>query len=166
MARALIVGCGCRGRELGRALAERGWLVRGTSRTEAGAAEVAAAGIEPAIADPDRIATLLEAIDGVAVVFWLLGSARGSEEAVAALHGPRLERLLAEIVDTPVRGLVYEVTGELGSAPLLAALDALRGAGERWRIPFEVVDADPARIESWREGMLAAAGQLIGQGAE
>lgn len=166
MARALIIGCGCRGRELGRALADEGWIVRGTSRTEAGAAEIAAAGIEPAIADPDRIATVLEAIDGVTVIFWLLGSARGGEEEeVAALHGPRLERLLEEIVDTPVRGLVYEVTGALASEHLVAALEALRGAGARWRIPFEVVDADPARIETWREGMLAAARELTAQPA-
>ena len=35
MARALIVGCGCRGRELGSALAAAGWQVRGTTRDPA-----------------------------------------------------------------------------------------------------------------------------------
>ena len=32
VARALIVGCGCRGRMLGQRLVEDGWAVRGTSR--------------------------------------------------------------------------------------------------------------------------------------
>ena len=51
MARALIVGCGCRGRELGAALAQRGWLVRGTSREPASLAAIEAAGIEAVVAD-------------------------------------------------------------------------------------------------------------------
>jgi uncharacterized protein YbjT (DUF2867 family) len=162
MARALIVGCGCRGRELGSALIEQGWVVRGTTRDEAGLAAIEAAGIEPALADPDRIGTVLDAIEGVALIFWLLGSATGRPDAVAALHGPRLERLLEEIVDTPVRAVVYEVTGGLESEVLVGALEALRGAGERWRIPFEVVDADPADIAMWLEGMLGAAAELTG----
>lgn len=162
MARALIVGCGCRGRKLGTALIERGWVVRGTTRDEAGSAAIEAAGIEAAVADPDRIGEIIETIEGVTLIYWLLGSASGGSEAVAALHGPRLERLLEEIVDTPVRGLVYEVTGALDSEILVGALEALRGAGERWRIPFEVVDADPGNPEQWLEGMLAAADDLTG----
>jgi uncharacterized protein YbjT (DUF2867 family) len=162
MARALIVGCGCRGRELGSALIERGWVVRGTTRTDAGLTAIEAAGIEPVVADPDRIADVLDAIEGVSLLYWLLGSATGEADAVAALHGPRLERLLEEIVDTPVRGLVYEVTGDLDSEVLVGALEALRSAGETWRIPFEVVDADPADVAMWLEGMLGAAAELIG----
>jgi hypothetical protein len=49
---------------------------------------------------------VLDAIEGVALVYWLLGSAQGDPDAVAALHGPRLQRLLEEIVDTPVRAVV------------------------------------------------------------
>jgi uncharacterized protein YbjT (DUF2867 family) len=162
MARALIVGCGCRGRELGTALIERGWLVRGTTRADAGVDAIEAAGIEAVVADPDRIADVLDAIEGVSLIYWLLGSATGEPDSVAALHGPRLERLLEEIVDTPVRALVYEVTGDLDSEVLVGALEALRSAGERWRIPFEVVDADPADIGMWLEGMLGAAAELIG----
>lgn len=162
MARALIVGCGCRGRELGAALIERGWVVRGTTRDPNAAGAIEAAGIEAAIADPDRIGEVLDAIEGVAIVYWLLGSATGTPDAVAALHGPRLERLLEEIVDTPVRGVVYEATGDLEPDVLVGAFEALRGAGERWRIPFEVVDADPREPGQWLEGMLAAAGDLTG----
>lgn len=161
MARALIVGCGCHGRELGAALQRAGWVVRGTGRTEASTDAITAAGIEPARADPARIATIVEAIDGVAVIFWLLGSAGGDADALGALHGPRLERLLAEIVDTPVRGLVYEVTPELDPGHATVAFEALRRAGETWRIPFEVVDANRGRPE-WLAGMLAASRELAG----
>ena len=156
MARALIVGCGCRGRLLGAALRESGWLVRGTSRTEAGAAEIEAAEIEPVIADPDRIATVLDAIEGVALIYWLFGTV-----AEPDLHGPRLERLLEEIVDTPVRALVYELNAELEPAAAAGAFEALRSANERWRIPFEVVAAEYGSAE-WLEGMTAAARELVG----
>lgn len=161
MARALIVGCGCRGRELGRALIADGWVVRGTTRDEAGLPAIAGDGIDAVIADPDRIADVLDAVEGVALIFWLLGSAAGDPEAVAALHGARLERLLEEIVDTPVRGFVYEATGDLEPEVLVGAFEALRNAGERWRIPFEVVDADLAEPGQWLEGMRAAAAALI-----
>jgi uncharacterized protein YbjT (DUF2867 family) len=162
VARALIVGCGCRGRELGRALIERGWVARGSTRSDAGAAAIEADGIEAVVADPDRIGTVLDQIEGVTLIYWLLGSAQGDDDAVAALHGPRLERLLEEIVDTPVRGFVYEVTGDLESDVLVGALRVLQSAGETWRIPFEVVDADRGEPGQWLQGMLAAAAELTG----
>ena len=156
MARALIVGCGCSGRELGAALQDAGWAVRGTSRTEAGAALIEEAGIEAAIADPDRIGTVLDAIEGVSLIFWLFGTVAAPE-----LHGPRLERMLEEIVDTPVRAFVYELNAELEPADAQAAFEALRSAGERWRIPFEVVAAERG-TDPWVEGMVAAARELVG----
>jgi uncharacterized protein YbjT (DUF2867 family) len=160
LARALIVGCGCRGRGLGRALLDAGWQVRGTSRDPASVAEIEAAGIEPLLADPDRVGTVLEGLHGVTLIYWLLGAAAGPTEAVAALHGSRLERLLEEIVDTPVRGFVYEATGDLPSDELVGALSILAEAGGRWRIPFEVVDADPSDHRLWLTGMTAAAAAL------
>jgi uncharacterized protein YbjT (DUF2867 family) len=162
VARALIVGCGCRGRELGRALLEAGWQVRGTTRDPANVDAIEAAGIEPLVADPDRIGEVLEGIDGVSLIYWLLGSAVGDRDAVEALHGPRLARLLEEIVDTPVRGFVYEATGGIDPDRLAEAMAILRDAGERWRIPFEVIDVAEADHEMWREAMLAAARELVG----
>jgi uncharacterized protein YbjT (DUF2867 family) len=164
VARALIVGCGCRGRGLGARLLDAGWQVRGTTRDPARAEAIEAAGIEAAIADPDRIATVLERIEGVTLIYWLLGAAAGRPEDVAALHTERLERLLTEIVDTPVRGLVYELATGLEAEDALRALELLRAAGERWRIPFEVVDAPPGDHRSWLEGMLAAAAELTESG--
>ena len=139
MARALIIGCGCRGRALGEQLLAAGWAVRGTSRREDGLAPIEAAGIEPALAEPDRVGTVLELVGDVAIVFHLLGSAEGEPEALADIHGPRLERLLEKLVDTPVRGVVYEAFGSVDAAVLAAGAELVRSAGGTWRIPFEVV---------------------------
>jgi len=117
-----------------------GWAVRGTSRREAGLAAIEAAGIEPALADPDRPATVLELIADVAVVHWLLGSASGDAENLAAIHGSRLERLLEHLVETPVRRFVYEAAGSVDPAILEKGATIVRAAGERWRIPVEIVE--------------------------
>ena len=130
MARALIVGCGCRGRELGGRLLAGGWAVRGTSRREEGLREIEAAGIEPASADPDRPGTILDLVGDVAVLVLLLGNCTGSEEELAAIHGPRLERLLEHLVETPVRGVVYEGTE--------AGAEIVQNAERTWRIPIRV----------------------------
>jgi nucleoside-diphosphate-sugar epimerase len=162
MARALIVGCGCRGRLLGKALVAGGWQVRGTSRSGAGLETIAAAGIEAAEADPDRVGTVLELVDDVAVVVWALGSATGSRERVEAVHGPRLERALERLVDTPVRGFVYEGAGSAPDEVLAAGAELVAGVGERWRIPVAVVDTPPEPYEPWARDAGAAARGLLG----
>ncbi len=131
MARALIVGCGCRGRELGAELLEDGWAVRGTSRCEEGLAAIEAAGIEPALADPDRPGTILDLVGDVAVLVLLLGNAEGSDEELEAIHGPRLERLMEHLVETPVRGVLYEGT-EPGE-------QIVHNAARTWRIPARIL---------------------------
>jgi uncharacterized protein YbjT (DUF2867 family) len=110
-----------------------GWAVRGTSRSEEGLAAIEAAGIEPALADPDRPGTVLELVNDVAVLVLLLGGATGSEEELAAIHGPRLERLMEHLVETPVRGVLYEGTEE--------GEEVVRAAARTWRIPVEMVSA-------------------------
>ena len=160
MARALIVGCGCRGRELGRELLAGDWAVRGTTRREDEATAISECGIEAVVADPDRVWTVLEQVADVALIFWLLGSARGDPAQLAAIHGARLERILEQIVDTPVRGFVYESGGTVEPAVLRRGADLVVAAGGRWRIPFELVDADPVDVVAWRAEMLAAAGRL------
>ncbi len=156
MARALIVGCGCRGRALGRALAGSGWQVRGTTRHEAGSAAIAGAGLEPAVADPLAVGTVYDQIEGVAIVYWLMASASGDDAGLAAINGPRLEALFERLVDTPVRGLVFEAAGSVDASYLAEGARIACQASERWRIPVEVVNADPAEPDRWREEMLAA----------
>lgn len=148
MARVLIVGCGCRGQALARALEAEGHAVRGTTRDPARAGEIEAAGAEPVIADPDRLATLMPAIEGTTVVCWLMGTAKPD-----ALHGPRLESMLEYIVDTPVRGFVYET----GTRERSAGEAAVGRASAIYSMPVEVLDADPADRDAW----LAAAPRAV-----
>jgi nucleoside-diphosphate-sugar epimerase len=163
VARALIVGCGCRGQELGKALLGSGWQVRGTTRRQENFEAIQAAGIDAAIADPERVGTILDQIADVTVIFWLLGSALGEPEAIAAIHGPQLERVLAQIVDTPVRGFVYESAGLIQAHHRAGGVAIVGEAAERWRIPVEVVDADPRDAAAWRDAMLAAANGIVGE---
>lgn len=141
MARALIVGCGCRGRELGAALLEEGWAVRGTSRREQGLAAIEAAGIEPALADPDQPATVLDLVADATVLYWLLGSATGEPENLEAIHGFRLERLLERLVETPLRRFVYEAFGSVAPEVLASGAALVERAAATWRIPVEVLRA-------------------------
>lgn len=133
MARVLIVGCGCRGQELARELVAAGHAVRGTTRDPARADAIAAAGAEPYIGDPDRIGTLMDALHAVTILVWLFGDLPDAD-----LHGGRLRMLFEKLVDTPVRGVVYEAA--------LAAGEAIaRDAAGRWQMPVEIVPVGGAR---------------------
>lgn len=157
MARVLIVGCGCRGQALARELRARGHAVRGTTRSEARRAEIEAAGAEAWIGDPDRIATISYALDGVTILCWLMGSAAGSGEQLAALHGSRLRMLLERTIDTTVRGLLYEANGSVESALLAAGAETVRAACTKSEIPHALLEAAPDDREAW----LAAALERI-----
>ena len=128
MARVLIVGCGCRGQALARDLVAAGHAVRGTTRSQERVAAIAEAGAEPHVGDPDRIGTLMGALSGVTIVCWLLGDVPEPD-----LHGGRLRMLFEKLVDTPVRGVIYERALPEGEA-------IARDAAERWRIPVEIVE--------------------------
>ena len=152
MARVLIVGCGCRGQALACALASEGHAVRGTTRDAARIRAIEAAGAEPVVADPDRLATLMPAIGGVTVVCWLMGTADAPD-----LHGPRLESMLEHIVDTPVRGLVYET----GGTERAEGEEAARRAAATYSMPVEVLAADPAAHAGWTAAALAAVQRVL-----
>jgi Trk K+ transport system NAD-binding subunit len=143
LARCLIIGCGCRGLVLGRELAARGHVVRGTTRDSGRVGEIEATGAQAVVADPDRIATLIPALEHAGVACILLGSAVGSPEALAALHGSRLEMLLLRMLDTTVRGVVYEAGGTVDAAVLAAGADRVRSFCEGSRIPYALLDAGP-----------------------
>jgi threonine dehydrogenase-like Zn-dependent dehydrogenase len=150
VARVLIVGCGCRGLALARALPEH--AVRGTTRSADRLVELERAGIEGVPADPDRLATLVRALDGVTVVCWLMGGAVDSP----AVNGDRLRTLMEHLVDTPVRGFVYEAAGGAEPALLARGAQIVREASETWHICVEVVGADPAAHDEWLEAMTSA----------
>jgi uncharacterized protein YbjT (DUF2867 family) len=165
VARALIVGCGCSGRALGSELLEEGWAVRGTSRAEEGLAAIEGAGIEPARADPEHPATILELVDDVAVVIWLLGSATGTDEEVAAIHGPRLEGLLERFVETPVRGFVYEGVGSVDPKLLAAGTELVRHAERTWHIPVAVTETPREHGPQWVEELETVTLELLSRRA-
>ena len=152
----LIIGCGGRGQELARALSATGHAVRGTTSSPARVAAIAAAGAEPFVGDPDRIGTLMEALAGVTIVVWLLGSATG--EGAEELHAGRLRMLCEKLVDTHVRGLVYEGAGTLGDDVLAGGAEIVRRAAATWNIPVQVV-AEPC--ESWPAAGVAAVEALL-----
>jgi len=161
VARALIVGCGCSGRALGSELLEEGWAVRGTSRDGEGLAAIEAAGIEPARADPEQPGTVLELVDDVAVLIWLLGSATGDAEKVSAIHGPRLESLLERLVETPVRGFVYEGAGTVDVKLLAGGAELARNAECTWRIPVMVTQTSRSDGPAWVEELETSAIEIL-----
>ncbi len=161
MARFLIVGCGCRGQALARELIAAGHVVRGTTRDPAKLEAIEAAGAEGVIADPYRLATVMPLLDGASAVCWLMGTASGDAAEVAALHGGRLEALLDKLVDTHVRGAVYEAAGSVDAATLSAGAALARERRERYRMPIEIVDADPSDHPRWLEATAAAVERVL-----
>ena len=108
MARVLIVG----GEGRGRQLESSGHVVE-----------------EAAGVDPDRLATVTPRIEGVTVLCWLFG-----DDPRESLHGDRLAALLEYLVDTPVRGFVYE------RSPFHpAGEEIVERAGATFRLPCAVI---------------------------
>jgi hypothetical protein len=81
--------------------------------------------------DPARLVTLTPRLDGVSVVCWLFGDSDSE-----ALHGDTLAALVEYLVDTPVRGLVYERSPDHPRGLEIAAR-----ARETFRIRCEVVSS-------------------------
>jgi hypothetical protein len=83
-------------------------------------------------------------------VCWLMGTI-----PVEELHAGRLRMLWEKLVDTPVRGVLYE--GALPEGEAVA-----RHASETWRIPLEVLTADPADDAAWLRAARAGVDRLLG----
>jgi hypothetical protein len=104
---------------------------------------------------------VVQHVSDVAVVAFLLGTAQAEPEVIAAIHGPRLERMVEKLVDTPVRGILYEGAGTVPPQYLEAGKETLRAASERWRIPVRIVEVDPAQHHDWLQSALSAARSLV-----
>ncbi|HSZ12862.1 MAG TPA: hypothetical protein VK790_02375 [Solirubrobacteraceae bacterium] len=163
VARVLIVAGGCRGRRLAEALAEEGHAVRITTRSEAGRAAIEAAGAECWIGTPDRLATLRGSLENVTVLCWLLATASGSPEELAALHGSRLEYFMTQAIDTTVRGVLYEGRGSGAAADLVAGGErVVRELAARNSIPVAFLAAQPGDAEGWLADARGAVASLLG----
>ncbi|HME03767.1 MAG TPA: hypothetical protein VKG38_12155 [Solirubrobacteraceae bacterium] len=161
MARILIVGGGCRGRRLASEMTGEGHSVRATTRTQAHRALIEESGAECWIGTPDRLATLRGALENVTIACWLLGSATGTPQQIADLHGSRLRFFLGEVIDTTVRGFVYEAAGTVAAEILDAGAEIVRGTGERNAIPTALLSADPNDLAAWLEQARATVHSLL-----
>lgn len=161
MARCLIIGCGCHGQSLARELLKRGHVVRGTTRRADRLAEIEAAGAEPVQADPDRLATLVPCLEHASVAVLLLGSAAGDPESLTALHGPRLEALLTKLLDTTIRGVVYEAAGSVPEPVLGGGAASVVRLCTNSRIPFGLIEVD-RRSPDWLAHAQAAVHGVLG----
>jgi hypothetical protein len=170
VARILIIGGGCRGRRLASEMVRAGHVVRITTRSEDQRVAIEASGAECFIATPARVGTLRAALEGVTLACWLLAGARGAPEDQRALHGSRLELFMRQLIDSTVRGFIYEAalpaaqtggaavpTGVLGEGALIA-----RTIGARNAIPVAVIEGTAADPQGWLGQMRAAARSLLG----
>jgi len=162
--RILLVGGGCRGLALTRALVADGHAVRVVTRSEARRAEIEAAGGECWIGDPDVVGTLRYALENVTILIWALGTATGAPAAVAALHGTRWEMMLSRVIDTTVRGIAYEAAGSVAEEALATGVAQLELMARLNEIPYAIVDADPAERTGWTAAARRAIEGLIAVG--
>lgn len=138
--------------------------MRATTRDPRRVPEIEAAGAEAVVGDPDVIATLARSFEHVSLACILLGSAVGSGERIAALHGTRLEMLLSRMVDTTVRGVVYEARGSVDRAVLDAGAALVRERCEEARIPYGLLRADPADPGAWTAAAVDAVSRTLDGG--
>jgi uncharacterized protein YbjT (DUF2867 family) len=151
-----MVGGGCRGLDLARDLVAEGHAVRAVTRRPAARADIEAAGAECFPADPDVVGTLRYALDNVTVLLWLLGTATGPPEKVAALHGSRLRMMLDKTTDTTVRGVVYEAVGPVGADLLAAGIEEVRHARRTNEIPYALLEVGRDDASAWVQAARAA----------
>lgn len=148
---------------LSRELIAAGQTVRGTTRDRARLAEIEAAGAEAELGDPDRVMTMMGALDHVTIACILLGSASGGAEQLQALHGSRLDMLLTKLVDTTVRGLVYEARGSVPGEVLAGGAQRVRAFGERSLARTVLLEADPSSPRDWLVSALDAVSRAVAE---
>ena len=153
MARVLLTGTPERIAPVARRLVGDGYAVR---CAVAGGAPVCE-GAETVDASPDLPGGIVMALQGVAVMAWLLGDEPWCDPD---LHGEKLETMLLRVVDTGVRGFVYErpVGFEAASALAASGESEVTNAHDTWHIPTAVVD-DPAHLA---DAVAGAIGELLG----
>ena len=163
VARIVIVGGGCRGRRLAGELRASGHAVRITTRSEARRAEIERTGAECWIGTPARLSTLRGALDGATLACWMLARPSGRPDELQALHGRLLEGFMRQIIDTTVRGFIYDASPQ---APERRALEGgteiVESLGGFNAIPVKVLA--PARDdgESWIASARSAVEELLG----
>jgi hypothetical protein len=159
VARILIVGGGCPGRELAARMVGDGHAVRITTREERGRAEIERSGAECWIGTPDRLATMRGALDHVTIACWMLAGAHGDPEQLADLHCSRLEFFLSQAIDTTVRGFVYDArpSGRVPAELLGEGAEIVRRMTQLNAIPAAVLEGENERDRDGRVAQTAGA---------
>jgi nucleoside-diphosphate-sugar epimerase len=152
--RALVLGCGYVGRRLARALAGRGMEVVGTTRNPARAAEVAAAGARPVLADVMRPETLSPLVAWrPSVVFDLVRPQVAGEDAYSVEGTRNVARAFA---DAAPGALVYvsstSVYGRRGGE----WTDEATPVNPSSAVGEARVEAERVYLDAWRERGLPA----------
>jgi hypothetical protein len=135
MARVLIVERAGRGERVRSALEAAGFAVRSVDH------------------EPLMPGHVVEGLDNVAVVAWLLGA---GENLDPEIHGDQLETVLLKVVDTGVRGVVFE-RGSDGAAN--GHVDHARAT---WHIPIVEIEAGPGGDDAWVASVVAAVNESLG----
>ena len=138
-----------------------GHAVRVTTRAEPGRAAIEATGAECWIGTPERLGTLRAALESVTVVCWLSGDRAGGEEEVRALHTSRLEFFLGQVIDTTVRGFVYEAAGPRRGDVLADGRADREDGGAAQRDPDGVHRGRPRAPVLWLQDAHAEIDELL-----
>jgi hypothetical protein len=129
---------------------------------DAGSGQGSGADIEWCRGDPMRLGTLRSAFEQVTVACWLFGSVGGTEAEVSALHGVRLESFVRQIVDSSVRGLVYEASGTASPQALQRGRGIVEELTTGHSIPLAVITADPLDAGAWLAQARAGIAGVLG----
>jgi len=151
-------------------MTDAGHAVRITTRSEERRSEIEASGAECWLGTPERLGSLRAALDGVTVACWMLVRATGPAAEVRSLHGSRLELFLRYVIDTTVRGFVYDASpGVLSEQLLEEGAEVTRSLTGQYAIPARVLvqgdgaaGDDPGWVRAAREvveGFLGASGE-------
>ncbi len=136
--------------------------MRATTRDPGRLEALETRGAEAVLGDPDRVATLVAALDHVAVTYILLGSAAGPADALEALHSTRLDMLLSKILDSTTRAIVYEAAGTVPAAVLADGARRVTAFCEDSRVPYALLRRDPSDHEGWLAEAVGALSVVLG----
>jgi hypothetical protein len=149
LARILIVGGGTRALSLAGLLTRQGHAVRITTADPAHRASIELLGAECWVGTPDRLATLRMALENVTVVCWLLAGAAAPPGQLKELHDSRLRSFLGQLIDTTVRGFLYEAGGMVDAQLLQDGAKLVSDHGAKNHLPVVISRIDPADGDRW-----------------
>jgi uncharacterized protein YbjT (DUF2867 family) len=159
VARVLILGGGCRGRQLAAEVIGDGHAVRIVTRSGSRRAAIEALGAECCIGDPNRLGTLRGVLEGVTVACWLLATATGSPAELRELHVSRLPAFLGQAVDSTMRGFLYEASADApadapawvsaATSALAAGAQVTQEIAQRNAIIATAITTDPRDVDLW-----------------